>query len=218
MRNAIIVTMAAVLATGCATVNKQPIDSNVSEALKSQSVVPTSRSKPDFTAMTAGKAAFAVVGAFAMISAGNEIIAKNNVPDPSEAIARGLGKSLTERYGSQFTPQPITVSTEDAAQLASAANGQARYVLDVQTILWNFAYFPTDWTHYRVMYSAKARLIDTEKKTVVAEGVCKQIPEDNNGAPTHDELLANEATLLKQKLSDAATECVKILNTEMLAI
>lgn len=91
-------------------------------------------------------------------------------------------------------------------------------MVDVQTINWSLGYFPTDWNHYRVIYTAKARLIDSGSKAVLAEGSCVRIPQDNTGAPTYDELLANEASLLKKELSAAADECVKSLRKEMLAL
>ena len=153
-----------------------------------------------------------------MFTHGNSIIANNNVTDPADAIAIGLAKVLEEAHGSKLVMPPATVNTDDAAQISANVNGAARFVIDAQTISWGLSFFPTDWGHYRVIYAAKARLIDVQTKTVIAEGSCKRIPENNMNAPTYDELLANEASLLKKELAAAASECVKTLKAEMLSL
>jgi hypothetical protein len=167
--------------------------------------------------MTPGKAAFAMVGAFAMIAEGNKIVAENKITDPADTIAAELIKSLETSHGTKVVMAPVKVTDDDIQNIISSAKGASRYLLDVQTIGWNFAYFPTDWTHYRVMYTAKARLIDADSKSVIAEGFCKQIPESNVNAPTHDELLQNNAERLKKELNAAAQECIKTLKSEMLS-
>ena len=88
-----------------------------------------------------------------------------------------------------------------------ASNPGADYVLDVQTLNWSFAYFPTNWTHYRVMYAARVRLIDATSKAVVAEAGCRSVPSDDKDAPTYDQLLADKAALLKSHLAKAAAAC-----------
>lgn len=74
--------------------NEQPINEKSLSGLKSQSIVQTARKAPDFAAMTAGKAAFAVLGALAMIGEGNRIVADNKVIDPAESVAAGLAAAL----------------------------------------------------------------------------------------------------------------------------
>jgi hypothetical protein len=97
--------------------------------------------------------------------------------------------------------------------------GAAKFVVDVQTTKWYIGATGNSLTssRYGVNYSAKARLIDAETKTVVAKGFCERFP-DNANAPTYDELLANEASLLKKQLASAADECVKSIKVEMLSL
>lgn len=218
MKNMILMLMAAVMMSGCASLNKQAIDKNAVKSLKDKTVTHTVREKPDFAAMTADKAAFALIGAMAMISAGNEIVKENDIADPADAIAAGLANALEANHGSRFVNTPVMVSDDEPELIAASAKGTANYIIDTQTINWSFGYFPTDWTHYRVIYVAKARLIDVESKSVVAEGYCKQTPEDSENAPTYDELLADKATLLKKTLSQAAEQCVASLKAEMLTL
>ncbi|MES2300055.1 MAG: hypothetical protein V4582_23665 [Pseudomonadota bacterium] len=207
--------MSAILLTACASVRKQPIAAADLATLKQETLANTSRAKPSFVGMTAGNAAFALVGALAAISSGNDLIAANKVADPADAIAQGLANSLAATHQTRSVAQRVAVSADDAAAVAAAAKPNARLVLDVQTLGWGFNYFPTDWTHYRVMYSAKARLIDTRDAKVLAEGFCNRMAQTNEGAPNYEELTANEASGLKQQLAQAASACVASLGAEM---
>ncbi len=172
---------------------------------------------PNFVAVTPAKGAFALLGVPAMIAEGNRIIAENSIKDPAEQIAAGLIKTVESAYGSRPSANPVKVTADDLSHITAAANGATRFLFDVETTAFTLGYFPTDWSHYRVMYGAKARLIDLKSKQVVADGLCKRIPETNANAPTYDELLQNGAKRLKEELNAAAEECIRTLKAEMLA-
>jgi len=218
MRRLLVISVAAAMLGGCASINKQPLSSAASATLKGQTVVQSSRKLPDFGAMTPGKAMFGVLGAVAMISEGNKLVATHQVADPANAIARELAAALASAHDLRIVQNPAPVSAQEASALAGELGGKARLLVDVQTVNWSFVYFPTNWSRYRVMYTANARLVDLEAKRVVAEGFCKRIPETDAGAPTYDELMAEGASGLKRELSRAADECVKSLKSEMLGI
>ena len=218
MRKLLTLSLIAIAASGCTTINKQALSPTAASDLKNQTIVKTSRTAPNFAAMTAGKAAFAILGAAAMISEGNQLVASNKVEDPADSIATQLATALSDAHGLRIVTSPVPVSSDDADQVAQASAAVARFAIDVQTLNWSFAYFPTDWSHYRVIYTAKARLIDSQSKAVISEGFCKRIPESNTNAPTYDALLANQAALLKSELSSAAEECVRSLKSEMLSL
>lgn len=219
MKKLAIVIAAATLATGCATVEKVALDPGIATSMKGKTVVRTTRAaKPDFVAMTPTKAAFGMVGALSAISAGNELIKENNIAVPADAIGQRLGEQLQGVRGMQFAAMPLTVTSEEAAQIATAASGTADYVLDVQTKGWMLSYFPTSWGRYRVIHTAHARMIDVANKKVVAQGVCARNPENAEGAPTYDDLVNNQAAGLKNELTLAATECTTILQHEVLAL
>ncbi len=218
MRNITLVLTIAATMSGCASFNHQTIDTKSVADMKGQTATHSARAKPDFAALTAGKATFALVGGIAMVVAGNNIVANNKIADPADVIATGLAKELENAYGVRLVTPPAKVSEDDAGRVAASVNDAAKFVIDAQTINWSFGYFPTDWTHYRVIYTAKARLIDVQKKTVVAEGFCKHFPDSNLNAPTYEELLANEASRLKGELNTIAKECVKSMKTQMLSL
>jgi hypothetical protein len=91
------------------------------------------------------------------------------------------------------------------------------FVLDVQTVNWSFVYRPS-LTHYRVLYSVKIRLIDTRRSKLVGEAFCYRRDDGDKSPPTRDELLADHAELLKQRLHDHASECAGELQNKLLGI
>lgn len=206
-----------VMLTGCATVRHQAIDAKASASLQGQTVTYTVRKKPDFVAFTAAKVLIPIVGPLAMVSEGNNIISTNNVDDPARLISLGLMKSLESARGSQITGSPANVEGTDIEKIIASAQN-ARFIVDVQTIGWQFVYFSTNWNHYRVNYSAKARLIDAQSKQVIAESACSRLPPETSNAPTYDELVSNGASGLKRELAVAANECLNLFKAGMLAL
>jgi hypothetical protein len=218
MKTWIVPIAAATLLSGCVSTATKTIDAQAMSAVRNQSVVRTARDMPDFAEMTAGKAVFGVLGAAAMISEGNKTVANNGIADPAVAIADALLGAMRTSHGAQLVASPVRIDNEDPARIAEQAKGKARYVLDVRTLMWQMSYFPTDWAHYRVIYTAKARLIDVEAKNVVAEAFCKQVPDSNTNAPTFDDMLALNAARLKAINAANAQACAESLGREMLAL
>jgi hypothetical protein len=208
----------AVLLTGCVSTTTKTIDAQALSAVRKQSVVHTARDMPDFSEMTPAKVPFGVIGAALMISEGNKTVASNKVADPANAIAGALLNAMQSAQGMQVVASPVRIDSEDPARIAELAKGKARFVLDVRTLVWQMLYFPTDWTHYRVFYTAKARLIDVETRAVVAEAFCKQLPDSNVNAPTFDEMLALNAARLKAINAAHAQACAESLGRDMLAL
>lgn len=218
MRQWIAPAAAAALLTGCVSTVTKTIDAQALGGMRHQKVAQTVRAKPSFDLLTPTSAPFGVLGAMYGIEEGRRIVADNKIADPADAISAGLASVLRARDGVQMLPQPLRIDDEDPARIAARAKGKARYVLDVRTLAWHMMYFPTDWTHYQVLYTAKARLIDVDAGTVVAEAFCKQQPESNANAPTYDAMLAKRAALLKAKLAGAAEACTASLGRDMLAL
>ena len=202
---------------GCVSVNQIPMTPEAANGIKDKEVVTGTRKKPGFAAMTAGKAMFAMVGALAMISAGNEIVAKNDIQDPAGYISGKLGAALSAKYGTRVSTKTVEITDEDV-QAISKSNPGVDLILDVRTINWSFAYFPTTWNKYHVLYSARLRLIDVKGARVVSEGFCSRVPEETPNSPTYEELLANNAQRLKKELKDDADYCVDDFKAEVLKL
>jgi len=183
--------------------------------MKGKSMSVTASDRPDFSAMTAGKAMFGMLGGIAMIKAGNKIVRENDVEDPAVFIGKALAEKIAESR-SMSVKLPIIQGKNDNVASLAASSRSSDYVLDVRTINWSFVYFPTDWNNYRVIYTAKARLIDSNVRKVIAEAFCSRIPDQTDDSPSYDELLSNHAARLKQELRIAANTCVKEMSGKLL--
>jgi hypothetical protein len=86
-----------------------PLSESAAAALNGKTVVVTRHQKASFTAMTAGKATFALLGAGAMIVAGNKIVADNDIADPADVIERELVPAIVKQYGMQLKAGPAPV-------------------------------------------------------------------------------------------------------------
>jgi len=203
-----IIVVASLIFVGCVSTKNVPVAESDIDDFRNRTVTVPKRGVPDFAAMTADKAAFGLIGAAMMISEGNRIIRENIVEDPANYISEQLVSALSDKY--QLTPVDTDTSeleSEDVEDISRVFKG-ADYVLDVRTINWSFGYFPTDFNNYRVMYSSKLRLIDTKKSIAIAEGFCARVPEQDEHAPSYDELLSNNAERLKGELKISADYCI----------
>lgn len=209
----------SMLLGGCVSTKNVKADVSALRSDGHGTVTVSARKKPDFTAMTAGKAAIGgMIGALAMIKAGNDIVEENDIEDPAGYIGAELSKSLSESLGVKPVDNGGKLAdTGNPDQLAQLYRN-ADLLLDVQTVNWSFTYFPTDWNNYRVIYSAKLRLIDTRTGKLRAEGFCARVPEKSDAAPSRDQLLADSATLLKTELKVAADYCIGQFKANVLGV
>jgi hypothetical protein len=208
----------SLLALGaCTTVQHKPITQETLAQVQGKSVATTSYAKPDFTAFTAGKAAFAMIGAALMISEGNGIVRDNEIPDPAVAITEGLSEKLKAAKSVTVLASKGETKSDDVAAIV-AANPDAQYILDYKTLNWLFVYYPSDWSHYKVNYVGRLRLIDAGTKSVAAESACTSTQGDDKNPPDKDQLLADKAALLKSYLSKAASQCIEVLSRDVLRL
>jgi hypothetical protein len=147
------------------------------------------------------------IAANSMISEGNKIISQNGVEDPADYIGEQLMSGLAAQYQlNQVNANKTTVESDDIEHISSLYK-DADYVLDVRTVSWQT--LPGNvGNRYRVVYSSKLRLIDTNERTVVAEGFCYKAPKQNDPQFSHEELIGNNAEGLKNQLKVKADYCV----------
>lgn len=202
----------------CTTVSHLPLTPEASAQLQGKSFAVVQHPIADFAAFTAGKAAFAIVGAAAMISEGNDIVKTNDVQDPARSIGKGLAAKLASARGMRHIPDNGSETPSDEVATLAATYPGADFIVDVKTLNWMFNYYPSDWAHYKVTYGARVRIVDSAGKKVVAETMCRTVQGDDKNPPTKDQLLENNATLLKKYLDQAVSGCVEVLSREILRL
>jgi hypothetical protein len=207
-----------IVLAGCVSTRNATVSNERTKDWPFKTIAVTTRPRPDFVAMTAGKATFALVGAVAMIEAGNTIVKDNEVDDPAPVLAQSLLKAAETYYGvTPATNASVPIDTTDVPKLAHAAGG-ADLLLDVQSMGNQFRYFPTDWSHYAVDSAFKVRLIDVRAGSLLAEGFCRQTTQKDPSPPTKGELLADRAARLKSILATQRDACLQELKKDVLGI
>ena len=203
---------------GCVSTRNATLSVDRTHTLHGKTIAFSGRPRADFVAMTAGKAAFALVGAVAMIQAGNAIVKDNGIDDPTTFLAQSLISEAEFSYGVvAATPPSVAIDTTDLAKMAHTA-GNADLLLDVQSLGSQFRYFPTDWNHYAVDSAFKVRLLDVRSASLIAEGFCRQTTQKDPTPPTKDELLADHAARLKAILSTQRDACLKQLKKDVFGV
>jgi len=167
----------------------------------------TTRAPAGFVASTAGKASFAMLGAAAMIADGQRITKENGIEDPAGALSKTLAERFAAARSAAVAEAPVAVKGGKPAQIAAAA-GEARYVVDVQTLGWGFSYFPVDWSHFAVGYRARLSVVDTQTRKTVADDTCIWDSGKTN-PPTHEQLLSDGARGLKERIAAASDACLQ---------
>jgi hypothetical protein len=99
MRYAIVLVSAASLLAACVSTRTTQIARSGSDRWAGKTVVLTARPTASFVAMTAGKAAFGLVGVLAMIEAGNALVTENGIEDPAPLLGQALLNSAQSHYG-----------------------------------------------------------------------------------------------------------------------
>jgi hypothetical protein len=137
--------LAVTLIAGCVSVQEIPIAPTAADGLRGRVTTIATRERPDFGAMTPGRAAIGgLIGGAMMIELGNRVVRENNIEDPSPAIARALAAELQQRHALGIAPDTVRVDTDEVPPLAKIFP-QVDLLLDVRTINWSYMYFATAW-------------------------------------------------------------------------
>jgi hypothetical protein len=208
MKNGIGLVIVSMILSGCVSTKNIAVPTDIVTKMKGKTLIVTTGEKPDFSAVTAGKAAFGLIGVIAMVSKGNQIINDNNVNDPALYIGGSLANALSKKRAIKVDTKVRVELTDEITDLTKKYNNK-NYILDIRTIDWSFSYFHMDWDNYRVIYSNKLRLIDVHNSKVIAEGFCYQAPYQTEKSPSYDQLVGSNAKVLKNELKIYADKCLQ---------
>lgn len=206
------------IAAGCASTETVRLADNPGASLTGKQLHSSREAPPSFLAMTATHGAFAVVGVAAAASDGNTLVAEAGIEDPAPMIEDAIARHLRNRHGAT-NGRPLMFDDDKPGDLAGwgRENNVRDLIVDVETNGWGFNYQGFNFSAYTVGYSAYFRLIDPSTGDVLAQYFCRGASHDDpDGAPTHDELLANNAALIKTLLAERAQACIDEITTQVL--
>jgi hypothetical protein len=195
-----------------------PLSEAGAAGLRDKSVALTIHERPSFVAMSPGKAAFALLGAGAMIKAGNDLVDTNHVADPAIVVRENLSAALRDAYGAHLLPVDTKTTDAKKPKDLAALHREADYVLDVRSGGWMYSYYPAKWAAYWVAYSAQVQLIDAKTGTVLSNAACNSNTQANANPPSREQLHADGAKLLKEVTTSLGWMCVQLLAKEQLHI
>jgi hypothetical protein len=200
--------------SGCVSAPTKPLPSSTN--LQARTVVLSAYAKPDFVAMTPGKAMFGPIGVAGMVHAGNQLVRTDAIADPAIDLGHQLASELVAKDADTILPGATIVSANDnPASLVKTYPG-ADLIIDVKTINWSYAYYPTKWQTYHVNYAARVRLLNVSTGALLAQQLCKVDPTDPQHPPAGEALLADHGALLKQLLQHAGDSCVRNFEQQVL--
>jgi uncharacterized lipoprotein YajG len=203
--------------TGCVSTTNVPIPQNRQAQLSGATLAVTERPIPAFADFKPSNAMFGMVGGLAAVGSGNELIRKYDIKDPAPKIGEALAQHLAAGWQVKpLTSVTVPIDTASVEEIAKAAAGKADLVLDVQTVNWSLFYLALKWNRYQVMYTVKLRLIDALKKELIAEGFHAWKTPESTGYSTHDELFADNAAVLRQRLDDGANAAIEAFRSGIL--
>lgn len=191
-----------------------PLPEAAIPALNGKTLAVTRHAKPSFTAMTPGKAAFALVGAGAMIAAGNKLVKDHDIADPADILEEQIVPAMVQKYGMQLVPASARVIAEDNPAKIAAGQTNADYILDIRSGGWMFSYYPSSWDTFWMMYSGQIQLIDARSGKLVSKLACNAGTNKDPNSPTKDAMLGNGAQMLKDVMAGFGWTCARLLATE----
>ena len=214
-----MILLATAFLVSCANVPVVKLGNNSSVSLNGKTLVVVTHKPGPFVAVTAGKGAFGLLGAAAMYSAGRAQVIKFGIIDPAIKIRSTLVDGLKTKYNlnvKQNNSAPL--ENRSFSSILRTYKDKADLILDYRTFEMGYYYYPTKWGRYRVRYIGKLQLINSKSKKVIASSSCISIHGDKNNPPKKNQLLANNASMIKAFLAKATTRCSQILKTEILGL
>ena len=209
----------AALLGACTTVETSRLSDASALQLRGQDVAIVIQAPSTFGVMRERDVPLGPPGILLMAAQGEHLRKSAHIEDPAGDIATTLGERLAGQHGAVILPARAMAANDEPAAIVAAAPSGARYVLTVATVSWGLARFPFKDATYSVTYVARARLIDTRTKAVVAEGGCLQAPDGTEfESPDYGAFTAEDAKVIKTELAARVGRCVHFVQRDMLGL
>jgi hypothetical protein len=211
MKNVVLLVACMFVGNAVAKDKMLPLPQTATAGLQGKTLVVTRHKVPPYTAMTAGKAGFALLGAGFMIAEGNKIIRENEVPDPAALLEAQLAPAIAKHYGMQIKPATIAMIDVEKPKQIAATQMDSDYILDIRSGGWMSSYYPGDWAKYWILYSVQVQLINAKDGTLVSNMACNASTNKHPNSPGKDQMYANKAQLFKDVSNAHGWTCMKLL-------
>ena len=187
-------------------------------ALKGKTVAVVLHERESYTWMTPGKVMFGLLGVAAMIKAGNDFVAENQIPDPTALMRDQLATALRDRFGAQpASPDTTTTKAHKPAELAKL-HPETDYVLSVKHNGTMSSYYPGNFGRYWIANSFLVQLVDTKSGRELTHATCFASIYKNPVRPSNEQLRANQAQLAKDILASLTWRCARQVSIDALKL
>jgi hypothetical protein len=170
--------------------------------------------------------ALGLVGVAAQAVAGAKILSDHRLIDPSTRLANEIAENIAQQYALQLTA--VTEKGKESDHFTRGRTIPNRptepprpmtdLLLEVRTSDWAMRNIPGYWNRYKVHYTVEVKLTDTRDQRLLAAGECVgDDPEAGKATagPTDDEMLANNAAVLKREINRAADRCIALYGSRL---
>lgn len=154
-------------------------------------------------------------------AAGKKVVDENAIEDPANFISRKLAADLLGPTGLGDVRLLEDAQSGDWARPADfrPVTPEGMLIVEVRTARWVVTPVSMKLKRYGLRYKARVSVLDPWRDWTIATVTHSYVEKYENAedAPTLDELLANDAAMLKQKLQQAAETAADQLRTKLLA-
>lgn len=197
-----------------------------------EAVVSTNDQTPRFTyhapkGLNASHFIGGAVGVVKHASAANEgsrILSEFGISEPSIDIAKAIAETLGSELqlpadfqdGGLASSLAATHATLRSPEDLAGAYGPGKLVINVGTFMWSLQ--GTGESKFRLIYAARANLVDTSRSVVVASADCSFPLKRGDAARDAKTMLDADAASLKAEFLEVTDFCNRRLKSEMLGI
>ncbi len=194
MKFKIIILIINIFFLGCSFKN-MPLDKQTKETLIGKTIIFIDEDKQNYP-----KLIYPMIGAL-----GGLLI--SGTASGSTAIEVAPSTYINEK----ITPTII----EKYKMLVTNDEKKANYILSTDTS-WSVSYSKKYFGAYYLKMINDVRLKDKITDKVVSQFSCRYTSKVKDGSPTHDEMLGNDAKLMKEMSYKVLNQCIENINQHML--
>ena len=213
MRPAIVVLCGILVLSACATGQVSMTDAQRAEirAAKSVNVVYHQLYGPVVQTAKDAVTFHFTMGLAGWDSIGGKIMKENRIEDPMLTMRNRLMDRLKTQGGMRnlAASGPIPMDFADIEKLRQHY-GKGLY-LQLIPGNWTIIYYASNWSKYRMIFGATARLVRADDGKILWSALCGLNRDEGDKAPTLEQLQANHAALLKTWTREAAWTCADTL-------